>query len=318
MKNRIKFIALILGLLIALAFPLSGAGAVVDPDGAYCMDKAGVISTETVQYISDRNHNLEKNCKGAQICVVVLDSIGSQRIEDYTAMVFEKWKIGQSGENNGVLLLMTVEEKDYYILSGSGLSSVLTTKTLSNISRNAIEPNFKEGKYDAAVSAAFKMLNETVCNHYKVDPFASADGTDFLGGGSGIFDLGSGLSFLNDFSTGPVFDCVSCVFSCGACGSCGGFGGILMVIFVIYVISQVIKYKASSRVNRSGGAGSTRANPINMGSSSNRANYTTHRPPFGGAKPWDKRNGVNYASSGNWHAGSNPGPKQGGSGRTKQ
>ena len=306
MKNRIKLIALILGLLVALAFPLSGAGAnaVVDPNEEYCQDKdgAGGIMEQTKEYISDRNHNLEKNCKGAQICVLVLESIGSQRIEDYSAMVFEKWKIGQNGENNGVLLLMAIENKDYYILSGSGLSSVLSVKTLSSISRNAIEPYFKEGNYDAAVLAGFERLNEAVCNHYKVDPLGSAEGHEFSGGGSGIFDLDSGFSWLNgELPAGPILDCVSCIFSCGscacgscACGSCGGFGGLALFAFVAYFISQVLKYKTSSGANRVSGVFRSFANANSNSNSgqqrssnahrpSGRHGYTSHRPPFTGS-----------------------------------
>ena len=41
MKNRIMLIALILSILIALAFPLAGANAVVDPDGDYCQTVPG-------------------------------------------------------------------------------------------------------------------------------------------------------------------------------------------------------------------------------------------------------------------------------------
>lgn len=255
MKNRIKLIALILGILIVFAFPLFGANAgndnggensVVDSDGKYCDDRVGVITEDTVKYITDRNNNLEKNCKGAQICVVVLDSVGSQRIEDYTAMVFEKWKIGRTGENNGVLLLMAIDDSDYYIVAGSGLSSTLSTKTLSDISRNAIEPYFGEKRYDEAVMAAFKRLNEAVCKHYNVDPFASASGSDFFsGGGSGIIGTGSGLSCAEiELSTSPLLDCASCLFcgSCGGCASCGSIGSLIFGFIVVYVILQVLKY----------------------------------------------------------------------------
>lgn len=260
MKNRIKLIALIIGIFIAFAFPLfganavnnlGGASAVVDSKGEYCDDRVEGITADTEKYIAKRNQNLEKNCKGAQICVLVLDTIGSQRIEDYSAMVFEKWKIGRNGENNGVLLLMATEDKDYYIIAGSGLSSVLSTKILSDISRNAIEPYFSEGEYDKAVETGFKRLNEAVCNHYKVDPFASVEGNNFFsGGGSGIFGTGSGLSCADiELSTSPILDCASCLFcgSCGACGSCAGSGSLIFGLLVAYVILQVLKYIGKSK-----------------------------------------------------------------------
>ncbi|MBR5947980.1 MAG: TPM domain-containing protein, partial [Clostridia bacterium] len=163
MKSYLRLTALIVAIVLALGLAARPTAAVVSPNGSYTADEAGVLSEKTKDYITERNDNLEENCSGAQICVVVLDSIGSERIENYAASLFEKWQIGRSGEDNGVLLLMVVGNKDYYILPGSGLASAFPTKTISDIIRNNLEPFFNDGDYDGAAKEAFRKLNVVVC-----------------------------------------------------------------------------------------------------------------------------------------------------------
>ena len=190
-KARAKIVALIAAIIIALGLasrPMSAAD--FGTDGCIS-DGAGILSEKTMAYITERNRSLEANCRGSQIAVVTLDTI-----EDYAQRLFEKENIGSNKENNGVLLLAALEDKDYYIVAGSGLSSVFTTKTLSGIIRNALEPAFRDGDYDGAIKSAFAALNEAVCRYYDVDPDTVVDE--------------EGVA------------CGSCTCSGLSCGSCGG------------------------------------------------------------------------------------------------
>ena len=208
MKAHIKLVALIAAIVLALGLVSRPMNAAASRDGGAISDDAGVLSETTKEFITERNRNLEANCRGAQIAVVTMDTVGSGPIEDYAQRYFERNDIGRSEENNGVLLLVAVEDKDYYIVTGSGLSSVFTTETLSNIIRNDIEPAFRDGEYEAAIKSGFSGLNEAVCRHYDVDPDAE----------------------VNE----DGFDCGS--YSCSeiSCGSCGGlmfFGCVACVVF---------------------------------------------------------------------------------------
>ena len=245
MKTRIKLIALISAILIALAFPMSSVLAVVSPDGSYCLDKVGVISSETKTYIYERNKNLEQNCRGAQMCVVVLDTIHGINIENYAYDVFTSWKIGRSGEDNGVLILMLVNDDDYWIMPGTGLEKeVLTGAMLSSTINAYCEPSFAAKDYDTAVRKTFERINEEICSYYRANPEGAADMSQaqnegFVGGGSG-----SGASSYNNSNYTPVASscnsadfsefsrpsctschalrgCASCALACGSCGACG-------------------------------------------------------------------------------------------------
>lgn len=290
MTRKLKLFALIAAIVFALVFMGTTVTAydVVQPDGSYCLDKVGVISDSTKTYITERNKNLEQNCKGAQMVVVVLDSIGfGTDIEEYASDVFSSWQIGRSGEDNGVLFLMLIGDQNYWIMPGTGLENVLSTAALSTVINVYCEPNFAQGEYDTAVLKTFTRLNELICQDYGVNPEGTASGSSsFVGGnngsGSGNDDgNGNGVGIGNSLYGRSCSDvhlphyyscascdscrscvscssCSSCLLSCGYCGGCGsctGFWGILVFLFIIYVILQVLRGmgRGVRRVNRAPG-----------------------------------------------------------------
>ena len=284
MNRKFKLFALIAAIVFTLVFMGTTVAAydVVQPDGSYCLDKVGVISDSTKTYITERNKNLEQNCKGAQMCVVVLDSIGfGTDIEEYTYDVFSSWQIGRSGEDNGVLFLMLIGDQNYWIMPGTGLENVLSTAALSTVINVYCEPNFAQGDYDTAVLKTFTRLNELICQDYGVNPEGSASGSgSFVGGNNGggtDINNGNGNGIGNSLygrscsdvhlphyyscdSCRSCASCSSCLFSCGycgggGCGSCTGFLGMLVFLFIIYVILQILRGmgRGVHRVNRSPG-----------------------------------------------------------------
>lgn len=214
MRSKLRLIALVVGILFALGLAARPISADNSPKGSYTLDQAGVLSEKTKDYITERNYNLEDNCGGAQIFVAVLSSIGSMKIESRAEELFKENNLG----DNGVLLLMAIGERDYHILPGSGLSSALTTRELSNIIRNYLEPFFNDGDYDSAAKESFKKLNEVVCRAYNADPngYGKANGSG--SSGSGRINAG-GISSCS--SRGRAISCNSCggllFLGCVAC-----------------------------------------------------------------------------------------------------
>ena len=62
-------------------------------------------------------------------------------------MLFDKWKIGKKGKDNGVLVLLAVQERRWRIHTGYGVEGILPDALCSQIGRNHLVPYFKEGRY---------------------------------------------------------------------------------------------------------------------------------------------------------------------------
>lgn len=163
-----KLCLCILTVLIALT-AFASASAVVEPDeDFYYLDTANVLSRETEGTIYFCNQKLYEQC-GGQIVVAALKSIGGADIYDYAYELFNEWGIGSAEENNGFLLLMAIEEDDYYMLAGSGIDGVFSSSVLNEMMDEYLEPSFAAKDYDAAALDFFGAVLDRYADYYNLD-----------------------------------------------------------------------------------------------------------------------------------------------------
>ena len=120
-KKMIRMCALTLVLLALMCAPALAKVVSPGPD-FYYLDNANVLSEDLKGEIFFANKLLYDAC-GAQIVVVTLDSTGSDAIDDYSYDLFNKWGIGDADKQNGLLILLAIDDDDYYVLPGTGLRS---------------------------------------------------------------------------------------------------------------------------------------------------------------------------------------------------
>ena len=226
--KRIGVIVLLLALLLV---PFAAAADIPAPSEVfYVLDRAGVLSDETVEDILTKDESLEEQT-GAQLCVVTVDFIGSARISDYAYELFNEWGIGDKTKNNGLLLLIVTGAEDYYLLQGTGLEDYLASSTLQNILDEYMEPYFAAGDYDMGVRATMDALFTRLAGYYGIT-LASPD-TQYSGSDAGF----------EEFTVGEpgVYPTPFTYSSYGLSGVIGWFFSLLRkVAFGVFVIVIVI------------------------------------------------------------------------------
>ena len=104
----------------------------------------------------------EERTSGNQVVVAIFPSLEGESLEDVSIRLGERWKIGQAGRNNGVILLVFLKEHKLRIEVGYGLEARLPDALASSIIRNEIAPRFREQRYadgiDAGLAAIFKAI----------------------------------------------------------------------------------------------------------------------------------------------------------------
>ena len=171
--------AIIIAFIFVLAFA-SGCAKVenipLSDEGAYALDKSGVLSAETKNHIALYNQYLEESC-GAQICVVTIptmDYVGYDDIENYAYDLFNAWGIGDKDEENGVLLLLVTDDELCWCLQGEGIEDTLSSSAISDILTENMQDDFYAGEFDSGTKKTFDALYRRLCAIYSVDP----DGVD--------------------------------------------------------------------------------------------------------------------------------------------
>ena len=133
----------------------------VPPMRAAVNDYAKMLETRDVQIIENYLEKLNRDT-GIQIAVLTVPSLEGESIEDFSIRTVESWKLGQTGKDNGALLLIAAAEKKIRIEVGYGLEGILTDMQCGLIIRNLIAPHFKNGDYGKGVAAAVQHMAQNV------------------------------------------------------------------------------------------------------------------------------------------------------------
>jgi uncharacterized protein len=102
-----------------------------------------------------------------QISVVTIKNLGGHDVSEYTIEVFNRW--GQEGKNNGVLLLVSLDDRKAWITVGKGLEGVLTDAKSGLIFRNELKPAFKEGRYFDGLNQSADAIIAVTKGEYKAE-----------------------------------------------------------------------------------------------------------------------------------------------------
>lgn len=207
MKNIArKLSALMLVFVVSMAAlcPAFAASASLPslPSGQCVVDDANVLSSSTVQTITELNAQLESSCSGAQIGVLTVEYTGNDSTEDYATQAFNAWGIGSSSNNNGVLILLVMEsaqyaDGDYYLTYGDGFRNTTLAKQSSAIAQT-MEDQFAAKNYDGAVTTCARNVANTIADIYGVS-LSGGNGSTVQPGYQG--GQSSGGSTLTDILT---------------------------------------------------------------------------------------------------------------------
>jgi uncharacterized protein len=111
-----------------------------------------------------------------QITVVVVKSSGNYSIEDAAIELGRSWGVGSKDFNNGVVVLVAIEDRKTTIQVGYGLEGAITDLVAKSIIDNTVLPNFKQGNYYRGLDEATNDLIKAAAGRYKAPAGYSSRG----------------------------------------------------------------------------------------------------------------------------------------------
>jgi uncharacterized protein len=155
-------------LLLITAYSANAQKTIPELWGHHVHDDAHVLTQETIDALEQRLKVYEDSTSN-QIAILIVESLDGEVLEEYSLMVAEAWKLGQKDKDNGVLLLISVEDRKMRIEVGQGLEGVLTDAHSNRIIRNEMTPNFRKSDYDAGVTAAVEAIIKSIGGEYSAE-----------------------------------------------------------------------------------------------------------------------------------------------------
>ncbi len=129
------------------------------PNG-FVNDFAEVLTEEQIARLSEQLRVYEEQTSN-EMAIVTVPTMDGDIIEPYATRLFETWGIGKEETNNGVLLLLAIEDRKLRIEVGYGLEDTLTDAASARIIANA-KPFLKEERFPQAVDQMTEQILATL------------------------------------------------------------------------------------------------------------------------------------------------------------
>lgn len=161
-------------------------------------DFAGLLSPAVKSQLEAELSAFEQKTKH-EIAVVTIPDLQGDTIENFSVKLFEDWRIGKKGADNGALFLIAKEDRQMRLEVGYGLEGVLTDAQSSAIINQIAKPAFQAGEYEQGVTESVAAI-EKIIEGEDVSGLVQARSRTSSEGLAHIFLYGFfALLFLGDF-----------------------------------------------------------------------------------------------------------------------
>ncbi len=189
-------------LVAALSLAAAAASAADVPYlSGRVVDEADILSPATREKLTATSKAHEDQTTN-QVVVLTVPTIGGESIEEYANRVFETWKLGQKGKDNGVLLVVVPNDRKLRIEVGYGLESALPDVDAARIIRNQITPRFKADDFDGGVTDGLEAIVARL--EGRGGAVGDAGGTASPSTAKGIFDSPEIADFESQLPPWPM------------------------------------------------------------------------------------------------------------------
>lgn len=147
-------------------------------------DNAQILSAETRRSLTETLREHEGRT-GNQIVILTIPSLDGESIEEYAVNVFNTWKLGQKGKDNGILIIVVPNDRRMRIEVGYGLEETMTDSMAGRVIQHVMTPKFKNGDFNGGITdgarAVVNVLEGGTLPAPAVDQGSSSKKSDFKG-----------------------------------------------------------------------------------------------------------------------------------------
>ncbi len=137
-------------LMIIFLIILSGSASDYPEFVGYVNDYAHLLSAPQASALNQELRDFD-NLTTIEVAVVTINSIGSEKPQDYAVNLANYWGVGKRDKNNGIIFLVAMQSHDIWIEVGTGLSSQFSDRQIQQIVDNVIIPQFRANRPDLGV-----------------------------------------------------------------------------------------------------------------------------------------------------------------------
>ena len=129
-------------------------------------DFAGILTEDQRQALETKLYRFD-DTTSTQIAVVIVPNLGGRDVTDFAVELGRAWGVGGKTNNNGVVLLISIEDRQLAIVPGYGLEGSLPDVICKQIGDDIIVPRFKGNDYYNGINNGTNAIIQAVQGKYK-------------------------------------------------------------------------------------------------------------------------------------------------------
>ena len=169
MKYHLEIIKYIL-LLVFAGFTFSANAQIKIPEKP---SKAMLVNDLAGMLSADESYQLEAKLRAyndstsSEVVIVTVPSLNGENVQDVATEIGHKWQIGTKEKDNGIVLLVALNERKTAIATGYGMEARVTDGIANSICNKVIKPYFKQKQYFAGLDAGTDAIFKAVKGEFK-------------------------------------------------------------------------------------------------------------------------------------------------------
>lgn len=176
-RRALQMSPLQMSTVLAAAFALLLAASVraqspIPPLTSPVVDTTGTLSAAEIALLERQALALQQR-KGSQLQILIVPTTRPETIEDYAQRVFDSWKLGRKGVDDGVLLLVAKDDRTVRIQPGYGLEGAVPDITAGRVIQEYLVPRFRAGDFAGGIGDATAQLVRLIDGEPLPEPMAA-------------------------------------------------------------------------------------------------------------------------------------------------
>jgi uncharacterized protein len=131
-------------------------------------DQAGVLDAESGRRIAAMIESYRQETSH-EIAVLIVPTLGGEGIGSLALRVANRWRLGVPGRDNGIVIVIAVEERQVRIEPGRGFRRFISNRDAEDIVQSRMAPAFRQGDYAGGLERGLGEIMK-LARRYVIDP----------------------------------------------------------------------------------------------------------------------------------------------------
>lgn len=132
----------------------------------FVTDLADILSANDEQRIEQQLIAYQTETSN-EIAVLTMPSLEGSDIAQFAIETAQAWGVGSAEFNNGVLIVVAMQERDLFIATGYGLEGALPDLAAKRIIDEELSPAFRDGNYAAGFLNTIDAIKQQIAGEYE-------------------------------------------------------------------------------------------------------------------------------------------------------